>query len=153
MSTREVTRRAVLAGACSTCAVAAAGCASYTTGRPAPTTKPPAQVAAGSGLLPGNANASATVLAAAKDIPVGGAKIFPEQGVVVSQPVANKFVAFSTTCTHQGCAVNAITGKTVNCPCHGSKFAVADRSVVHGPTVTPLPKMHITVTDGQIRLA
>ena len=56
------------------------------------------------------------------DIPVGGGRIFPDQKVVVTQPVAGEFKAFSTTCTHQFCAVTMIEGGHIICPCHGSQF-------------------------------
>ena len=51
----------------------------------------------------------------------------------MTQPVAGTFKAFSATCTHQGCTVNEVAGGTINCPCHGSKFAVADGAPTAGP--------------------
>ncbi len=84
---------------------------------------------------------------------MGGGKVFADADVVISQPTAGKFVAFSATCTHQGCTVSTITGNTVNCPCHGSSFALADGSVVKGPATNPLPEKDIRVSGGQIRLA
>lgn len=56
------------------------------------------------------------------EIPVGGGRIFPDQQVVVTQPAAGEFKAFSTTCTHQGCAVTAIEDGHIICPCHRSQF-------------------------------
>ena len=56
------------------------------------------------------------------EIPVGGGRIFPDQQVVVTQPAAGEFKAFSTTCPHQGCAVTMIEGGHIICPCHGSQF-------------------------------
>ena len=56
---------------------------------------------------------------------------------MVTQPAAGEFRAFSATCTHQGCAVGDVTDGTINCPCHGSKFAVADGAVVDGPARRP----------------
>jgi Rieske Fe-S protein len=42
---------------------------------------------------------------------------------------------------------------TINCNCHGSKFAVEDGSVVDGPADAPLPERGISVTGEQILLA
>ena len=60
--------------------------------------------------------------------------------VVLTQPTDGTFVAFSATCTHQGCTVSSVEGGTINCSCHGSKFDVADGSVRGGPAPRPLPK-------------
>ena len=67
------------------------------------------------------------------------------QDVVLTQPVAGTFKAFSATCTHQGCTVAEVAGGTINCPCHGSKFAVADGAVTAGPAPRPLPEKAVTV--------
>ncbi|WP_458688292.1 Rieske (2Fe-2S) protein, partial [Nocardia tengchongensis] len=60
-----------------------------------------------------------TVLAGTADVPVGGGVILGD--TVVTQPNAGNFLAFSSVCPHQGCAVNAISGGVINCPCHGSQ--------------------------------
>nr|WP_225956210.1 Rieske (2Fe-2S) protein [Amycolatopsis lexingtonensis] len=118
-----------------------AGCSTYGgTAAPAPSA-PPAPAAGG------------TELGAAADIPVGGGKVFADKQVVVTQPVAGTFAAFSAVCTHQGCTVDAVADGTINCPCHGSKFKVADGSVANGPAAQPLPKKAVTVTGGKITLA
>ena len=160
----ELTRRTVLAGACGTCAATLAGCATYVSGTPAQSAAP-APSAAAAGPLPGTplqsaapspddgAAAAGPGLAATADIPVGGGKIFADEDVVITQPTAGKFVAFSATCTHQGCKVGTVSGTTVKCPCHGSTFAIADGSVVDGPAKKGLPKRAITVAGGQISLA
>ncbi|MEV5878142.1 Rieske (2Fe-2S) protein [Streptomyces sp. NPDC052101] len=87
------------------------------------------------------------------DIPEGGGKIFKDQKVVVTQPSEGDFKAFSAICTHLGCTVNTVAGGTIDCPCHGSKFHIADGSVAHGPATRPLPKKSITVKGNSIRLA
>jgi Rieske Fe-S protein len=150
---RDLSRRMVLAGACGTCAATLAGCATYTTGRPAPTDLAPGTEVGG---LPGDApagGAGSGVLAQTTEIPVGGGKVFADADVVVTQPTGGRFVAFSATCTHQGCTVSTITADTVDCPCHGSKFALLDGSVVNGPAKAGLPEKKISVDAGQIRLA
>jgi Rieske Fe-S protein len=92
-------------------------------------------------------------LAKTSDIPVGGGKIFKEEKVVVTQPKKDEFKAFSAVCTHQGCTVGTVSDGTINCPCHGSKFHVADGSVAHGPAPKPLPAEQIKVEGKSIRLA
>ncbi|MGH3685466.1 MAG: Rieske (2Fe-2S) protein [Pseudonocardiaceae bacterium] len=91
-------------------------------------------------------------LAATGDIPVGGGKVFAEKKVVVTQPVAGTFKAFSAVCTHQGCTVNKVSESTIDCPCHGSRFAIADGSVVGGPAKRPLAARQIAVSGDAILL-
>src|SRR5690348_3630109 len=71
---------------------------------------PAASDAAGAG--------AGSALAKTSDIPEGGGKIFKDSGVVVTQPTAGEFKAFSSKCTHQGCAVSGITNGVITCPCH-----------------------------------
>ncbi|MFD4482594.1 Rieske (2Fe-2S) protein [Streptomyces sp. NPDC058471] len=91
-------------------------------------------------------------LAKTSDIPVGGGKIFKDKKVVVTQPEKGEFKAFSAVCTHSGCTVGAVEGGTINCPCHGSKYRVADASVADGPAPRPLPPRNIDVTGNSITL-
>ncbi|MFD7167585.1 Rieske (2Fe-2S) protein [Streptomyces violascens] len=91
-------------------------------------------------------------LAKTSDIPVGGGTVFADQKVVVTQPEAGTFKGFSAVCTHQGCTVSSVSGGTINCPCHGSKFRIADASVAQGPAQQPLPAQQITVEKGSIML-
>jgi nitrite reductase/ring-hydroxylating ferredoxin subunit len=92
-------------------------------------------------------------LARTADIPVGGGKIFADEKVVVTQPTKGEFKAFSNICTHQRCPVANVSDGTVNCSCHGSRFAIADGSVTHPPATEPLPERQITVQGDTIRLA
>ncbi|MER7054171.1 MULTISPECIES: Rieske (2Fe-2S) protein [unclassified Streptomyces] len=92
-------------------------------------------------------------LAATADIPEGGGKVFADQKVVVTQPAAGDFKAFSATCTHQGCAVKSVADGVINCPCHNSNFSITDGSVQSGPARKPLPAVQITVSGDSIRLA
>jgi Rieske Fe-S protein len=93
-----------------------------------------------------------TLLAAVAEIPVGGGKVFAGPKVVVTQPVKGQFKAFSAVCTHVGCVCNAVTGGTINCPCHGAQFKISDGSVVAGPATSPLPARTIAVAGGKILL-
>jgi nitrite reductase/ring-hydroxylating ferredoxin subunit len=92
-------------------------------------------------------------LARTADIPVGGGKIFAAEKVVVTQPREGEFKAFSNICTHQQCPVADVSDGTINCTCHGSRFAIADGAVAHPPATEPLPEKKITVQGDTIRLA
>lgn len=70
--------------------------------------------------------------------------------VIVSQPSAGEYKAFSTVCTHQGCQVQVQDSNRIVCPCHGSEFAVADGSVVHGPAESPLASYPVQVKGGKL---
>ena len=140
----EVTRRAVVAGA-GVLAVSATvvACSSY--GQPAGSAPeaPADQPAAPGGQALGSTG----------DIPVGGGAVFESQEVVVTQPTPGNFKAFSATCTHTGCTVNKVAPGTINCPCHGSKYAIADGSVVNGPAKKPPAERQITDSGNAIQLA
>ncbi|WP_371658980.1 Rieske (2Fe-2S) protein [Streptomyces sp. NBC_00280] len=92
-------------------------------------------------------------LATTADIPVGGGKIFKDEQVVVTQPKEGEFKAFTSICTHQQCPVANVTGGTINCTCHGSKFNITDGSVANPPATQPLAEKKITVAGKSIRLA
>ncbi|AXL87858.1 iron-sulfur protein [Streptomyces sp. CB09001] len=87
------------------------------------------------------------------DVPVAGGKILTAEKIVVTQPEQGEFKAFSAVCTHQGCIVSDVRDGTIDCACHGSRFAVADGSVVRGPATEPLPGKRITVEGNSVRLA
>ena len=72
--------------------------------------------------------------------------------VVVTQPTAGTFKAFSSTCTHMGCTVSSVKNGTINCPCHGSRYSIADGSVQGGPAPRPLAARRIAVTGSTISL-
>jgi Rieske Fe-S protein len=112
-----------------------------------------ASEAASSGASKASEKASDAVeaLATKADIPEGSGHIFPDAQVVVTQPTAGDFKAFSAVCTHQGCVVSEVTD-TINCGCHGSKFAIDDGSVVQGPASKALPKAAITIDGDSISL-
>ncbi|GAB2891003.1 Rieske (2Fe-2S) protein [Streptomyces deserti] len=97
--------------------------------------------------------AAGAALAKTTDIPEGGGKVFAAEKVVVTQPTAGEFKAFSATCTHQGCAVKSIANGVINCPCHNSNFSITDGSVKSGPATKPLPERQITVSGDSITLA
>ncbi|WP_369182962.1 Rieske (2Fe-2S) protein [Streptomyces sp. Y1] len=91
-------------------------------------------------------------LGPATDVPVGGGKVFREQKIVVTQPAEGQFKAFSAKCTHAGCVVDQVKKQQIQCPCHGSRFAIADGSVQDGPAPTPLPAFAVTVEGGNLKV-
>ncbi|MGZ8749481.1 MAG: Rieske (2Fe-2S) protein [Pseudonocardia sp.] len=101
---------------------------------------------------PAPSASSGTELTSTSDVPVGGGTVFADKDVVVTQPTAGAFKAFSATCTHQGCKVKSVADGVIVCPCHGSKFAIADGAVTAGPAKSPLPAKTISVDGDSILL-
>ncbi|MFI7132999.1 Rieske (2Fe-2S) protein [Nonomuraea sp. NPDC050153] len=99
------------------------------------------------------ASGGGKALADTADIPEGGGKVFENEKIVVTQPTAGEFKAFTAVCTHAGCTVATVSNKTINCPCHGSKFSISDGSVKDGPAGEPLEEKKITVDGDKIKLA
>ena len=156
-------RRSLLAWAGAACAAALAGCTTYNAnnggingGAAAQTSSAPAASAGGSsaGSAGGSAGAAASsgpvVLAKTTDIPVGGGKILTDKKIVITEPQSGTFKAFTAVCTHQACLVDTVSGGTINCPCHGSKFSIANGSVVNGPAPSPLAPVSIEVQGTSI---
>jgi nitrite reductase/ring-hydroxylating ferredoxin subunit len=90
---------------------------------------------------------------ATSDVPVGGGKILTGQQVVVTQPKKGDFKAFTAVCTHQGCLVTQVTGGSIVCPCHGSKFSIEDGSPQAGPAQSALASKKVTVEGDQISVS
>ncbi len=98
----------------------------------------------------GGGSSGAEALVSTADVPEGGGVVLSDPEVVVTQPKAGEFVAFSSICTHQGCPVNEVANGTINCPCHGSRFSIEDGSVVAGPAPAPLPPVPVAVDGGEV---
>jgi len=149
-------RRTMLACAGAACAAVLAGCSRYNSNnggvagsQPAPASSsaaaPASQAGSGSG-----AAAAPAALASTSDVPVGGGKILADKKIVITQPQAGAFHAFSAACTHAGCTVGSVSGGTINCPCHGSRFSITNGAVVNGPAASPLPPVSIKVQGTSI---
>ena len=172
-------RRTLLACAGAACAAALAGCARGSSGNGGMAASQPAQgtsasgppwasraaagldqavlgqpasgqTASGQSSSPQPASGQPPSLALTSDVPVGGGKILADKKIVITQPRAGSFEAFSAVCTHQGCTVSSVSGGTINCPCHGSKFSITNGSVVTGPAASALAPVSIKVQGTSI---
>jgi Rieske Fe-S protein len=157
----DVSRRTILALGGSGAAVALAACtaplpeganggAAPGNSQPATPSAPPADAPSDlpASAAPGDAPAAIAKLA---DIPVGGSISATLDGapILISQPEAGTFAAFSAICTHQGCIV-APGDAEFACPCHASRFTLADGAVRGGPAQRPLDKVEVTVEGDSI---
>ena len=94
--------------------------------------------------------AAGTVLAAAADVPVGGGVILGDPDIVVTQPTAGEYRAFSSICTHEQCPVTSVSDNVITCPCHSSQFDAVDGSAIGGPAILGLAPVAVEVDGGQI---
>lgn len=113
----------------------------------------PAASPTGSAKAATSAAAPAGFSVAESEIPVGSGKYFSAVAVIVTQPAAGSFRAFSSVCTHQGCPVTQFSGALMICPCHGSEYSIKDGSVVKGPAPQPLAAKKFTVAGGKVVVA
>jgi Rieske Fe-S protein len=100
----------------------------------------------------GSASGGSGALGSTAEVPAGGGKVFAADQVVVTQPTAGEFKAFSAVCTHMGCIVNQVSDGTIDCPCHGSQYSITTGDVLAGPAPKPLPAKRIRVSGGSIFL-
>ena len=147
MSGPAVPRRSVLAAAA---AAGLAGCA-----RPAGTdvaATSPTGTATPVAPATADGDGCARAFARTSDIPLGGGTVFKDLRVIVTQPSPGEFRGFGIVCTHDGCELDRVSDGTINCPCHGSRYAVADGSVVRGPARTGLRKEKVAVDGDRVVL-
>jgi Rieske Fe-S protein len=78
--------------------------------------------------------------------------VFPDRSLIVTQPTAGEFKAFTSTCTHQGTAINKVDGGDMICPLHGSRFSIKDGAVDQGPATRPLPEKTVKVTGDNLEV-
>jgi Rieske Fe-S protein len=140
-----------LAGAVSACSSggSSGSAAGTNTGTNTGAAAPPSAASSAPSAASGGSSASGA-LATTSEIPVGSGKIFTAEKVVVTQPTAGDYKAFSAVCTHMGCLVSTISNGTIDCPCHGSQYSITNGSVVAGPAPSPLPAETIKVSGTSI---
>lgn len=106
---------------------------------------------AGGGSGAGQATAGAAVGSVeAAQVPVGGGIVLPGENVVITQPEAGEYRAFSAICTHQGCPVSSVEARGIKCPCHSSFFDPSSGAVVAGPAPTALSTIPCRLEDGRV---
>ncbi|HRP99000.1 MAG TPA: Rieske (2Fe-2S) protein [Terrimesophilobacter sp.] len=107
--------------------------------------EPPEPADRTGGLPPG------TIVAPLAQLELGGTAAVTVEGVgmLLARTGESSVVAFSSVCTHQGCAVEA----TFKCPCHGSRFDPETGENLAGPAKLPLPVIEVAVVDGNVVIA
>jgi Rieske Fe-S protein len=93
-----------------------------------------------------------TTITTTSQVPVGSGFIDGTVSVVVTQPSAGEYKAFTSICTHAGCQVGSVSNNVIQCPCHGSQYSAKDGSVITGPATQPLAAKTITVSGSNIIL-
>ncbi|GAA1536357.1 Rieske (2Fe-2S) protein [Nocardioides humi] len=107
----------------------------------------------GGGSSSGPAVDAGTELAATSEVPVGGGLILADEKVVLTQPSAGTFEAFTAVCTHQGLLVTSVEDGTIHCANHGSSYSASTGEVEGGPAPSALAKVDITVEGDRILAA
>ena len=91
---------------------------------------------------------------AAKNIPVGSAKVFTVKGtsILITQPKAGVFRAFKNQCTHQGAPLGPQNLNSQNLMCfqHGETFNANNGAVTGGPADRALTKYTATKSGNYI---
>jgi Rieske Fe-S protein len=107
----------------------------------------------GSGSKPASGGGSGSgVSVPSSSVPLGGGFVDQGNNIVVTQPEAGVFKAFTAVCTHQGCTVGGVTNNRIVCPCHGSVFSAEDGSVINGPASAPLAPMTTKVSGANVEI-
>ncbi len=70
--------------------------------------------------------------------------------------VGDRLYAFDDlcTCTDQACPLSGglLTGTTIMCQCHGSRFDIATGAVINGPATEALDVYEVQEVEGSIRI-
>ncbi|MCI4676419.1 Rieske (2Fe-2S) protein [Candidatus Mycolicibacterium alkanivorans] len=98
-------------------------------------------------IKPATLPAAGQALISTADVPVNSGKVVGD--TLITQPRPGVFDAFVARCPHAGCVLTGVSGDTIDCPCHGSRFAL-DGAVVRGPAMQPLAPVKVTVKGGLI---
>ena len=98
----------------------------------------------------GSSGGNGSVSVPSSSVPVGGGYVDKNNLVVVTQPQAGVYKAFTAVCPHQGCTVANVSNNQIQCPCHGSIFSAKDGTVINGPATTALSPMTATVSGANV---
>lgn len=101
---------------------------------------------------PSQALSAGDELTATSEVPVGGGVILADQKIVVTQPTAGEFKAFTAVCTHEGNTVTSVEDSTIKCSFHGSSYSAETGEVEGGPAPSALEEIPIKV-DGDTVVA
>lgn len=92
-------------------------------------------------------------LAVTSDVPVGGGVVLTDEKIVITQPVAGTFHAFTAVCTHQMLLVTSVEDGKILCANHGSSYSAENGEVEGGPAPSGLARVEIDVQDDKILAA
>ena len=71
--------------------------------------------------------------------------------IVITQPAAGVFKAFTASCPHRGCAVGRVGDGVIRCPCTAASSPSTRRKRLKGPAEAPLAQYALKVEgDGII---
>ncbi len=101
------------------------------------------------------ARRAARRIAAVADVPVGGYRLFryptDRDPAILLRLAESRFVAYSQLCTHLSCPVYPSQDhRQLVCPCHHGIFAAGDGRVLGGPPQRALPRIAVTVKNGEV---
>jgi nitrite reductase/ring-hydroxylating ferredoxin subunit len=70
--------------------------------------------------------------------------------------VGNRLYSFDDlcTCAHEACPLSGglLTGTTIMCQCHGSRFSITTGAVINGPATEALNVYEVREVDGSIQI-
>ena len=64
-----------------------------------------------------------------------------------------RLYAFDDLCTNEACPLSAglLTGTTIMCQCHGSRFDITTGAILNGPATEPLGVYEVKEAGGEIQ--
>ncbi|WP_320772745.1 ubiquinol-cytochrome c reductase iron-sulfur subunit [Streptomyces sp. CRN 30] len=89
-------------------------------------------------------------LGAEKEVAPGSVKLYRDHNVVVGRDEDGALKAYSTVCTHAGCAIDRLEEDRLVCPCHGSEFDPRTGEVLHAPATVPLEELRVKASGGRL---
>ncbi|MEI8223061.1 MAG: Rieske (2Fe-2S) protein [Actinomycetes bacterium] len=99
---------------------------------------------------------SGTIVGKSTELAMGESKVLSEPDpygrgfkFVVTR-TQKGLVAFSTVCTHEGCAVEVLTKNQLQCPCHGAQFDAVTGAATRRPAYESLREYKVEEISGQI---